>query len=348
MKYLNRLFLLALFSFMASAGLVLAQVATVFELTGTATAAAAVATGSPAAALRTLRQGDRINQGDSIVTGAKSSIVLRFLDGQVVSLAANSTFAVTAYTYNAVNPAQSNVLLSLINGGMRAVTGLIGKARPQAVAYRAAGATVGIRGTDISIAVSGGTLILNVNTGLITFQGSNPAGSAPGTAAPAPISVLAGQGVLSTTSTTAGAAATVTVGNAAAIQTALANAIAQNTSAAAVAQIATLAAAIVAVVPANSPTANAVTNAVVSSPAVATAFNAAAPATAQVTVPTTSGQQGTAPTASATPPAGATTTTANQVTSPATVGTGSAVAGPGGTPLNCNVVSPATKPAGCP
>ena len=119
---------------MLAAGVASAQVATIFELTGTATATAAVAPGAPVAAGRALRKGDGINQGDSVTSGTASSVVLRFLDGQVVALAANSTFAVTNYSYNAAEPAKSNVLLSLINGGMRAVTGLIGKARPEAVA----------------------------------------------------------------------------------------------------------------------------------------------------------------------------------------------------------------------
>jgi hypothetical protein len=288
-----------------------------------------------------LRKGDNVNQGETITTGPRSSIVLRFLDGQIVSLAGNSTFSITTYTYNTANPAQSNVLLSLINGGMRAVTGLIGKARPQAVAYRAAGATIGIRGTDVSIAVNGGTLILNTNTGLISFT---PAATTANPN-PTPISVVAGQGVFSVSDGPIGAGATVTVGNPAAIQAALAAAIAQNPAVAA--EVATIAAVIVAVVPFNSPTANAVRNAVQSSAAVTAAFNVTIneifprPLRPVVATP---GRQGTR-----------TTAEQNQlipgalvVPPPANTGTGSAVGGSGGTPLNCNVVSPATKPAGCP
>ncbi|MBC7621986.1 MAG: FecR domain-containing protein, partial [Aeromicrobium sp.] len=205
MKYFHRLFSLVLFSFVASAGLALAQVATVFELAGTATASAVVAPGSPAAASRALRQGDNVNQGESITTGPRSSIVLRFLDGQIVSLSANSTFAVTTYSYNQANPGQSTVLLSLIIGGMRAVTGFIGKARPQAVAYRAAGATIGIRGTDVTFAVSGGNLIVNVESGQISFVSASGA---------APVSINAGAGVFQASN------GAVTTGNAAAIGTA--------------------------------------------------------------------------------------------------------------------------------
>ena len=154
---------------MLAAGVASAQVATIFELTGTATTAMATAAGAPPAAARSLRKGDGVNQGESVTTGAASNIVLRFLDGQVVALAANSTFTINNYTYNVANPAQSNVLLSLVNGGMRAITGLIGKARPQAVSYRVGNATIGVRGTDVSFAIRSGNIVVNVELGLVTY-----------------------------------------------------------------------------------------------------------------------------------------------------------------------------------
>jgi len=165
MKILKLLLSVAMCSLLASASAVFAQAATVFELTGTATASAAVAPAAPAATVRALRKGDAINQGDTVRTGAGSSVVLSFLDGQIVALTANSTFAVNNYTYNRAEPAKSTVLLSLINGGMRAITGLIGQARPQAVAYRAGNATIGIRGTDLEIGVDEDDFFAIANSG---------------------------------------------------------------------------------------------------------------------------------------------------------------------------------------
>jgi len=127
------------------AELALAQAATVSSLTGTAQATPG------AGAVRNLKQGDAVNQGDTVSTGAASSIVLTFDDGQIVALTANSRLAVNNYSYNKAEPAKSNILLNLAQGGMRAITGLIGKARPQAVAYRAGNATIGIRGTDLEV-----------------------------------------------------------------------------------------------------------------------------------------------------------------------------------------------------
>src|SRR5436190_9648634 len=79
-----------------------------------------------AAPARPLRTGDRVNQGDTVSTGSASSLVIKFDDGQVAALTANSRMTVTAYAYKPETQ-RGNALLSLINGGMRVITGLIGK-----------------------------------------------------------------------------------------------------------------------------------------------------------------------------------------------------------------------------
>jgi hypothetical protein len=203
------------------------------------------------------------------------------------------------------------VLLSLVNGGMRAVTGLIGKARPQAVEYRAAGATIGIRGTDVSFAVNGGNLIVNVESGLISFVSATPGA--------APISINAGAGVFAASS------GQVTTGNAAAVAQALAAAVAATPAQAAA--LGNLAAAIVAVVPANSPVANAVSTAVAGTPA-ATTFNSAV--AAQPPVPQPPAQ---AAPASAQAPAAQTTTTTTGTTTGNSGSSGSSGSGGGGSTL---------------
>jgi hypothetical protein len=121
---------------------------------------------------RPVRQGDELNQGDTIVTGANSAAVLKFDDGQVVALTANSRMTITAYQYNPATES-GNVLLSLVTGGMRAITGLIGRRSPNQVAYRAATATIGIRGTDGTIATNGTDVVVTVVDGVMTLTQGN-------------------------------------------------------------------------------------------------------------------------------------------------------------------------------
>ena len=139
-----------------------------------------VQTGSAPA--RTLRTGDELAQGDTVSTGAGSSVVLKFDDGQVAALTANSRMTITSYQYEP-STGSGNVLLSLVSGGMRAITGLIGRRSPNQVAYRAATATIGIRGTDVTIATADGNVVVSVNEGSISFTMNNqtvviPAGQA--------------------------------------------------------------------------------------------------------------------------------------------------------------------------
>ncbi len=123
-----------------------------------------------AGSTRTLKNGDSVNEGDKVTTGDKSSLVLTFEDGQIVALGAKSKMAVTTYKYNEKEPAKSSVLFSLVTGGMRAITGLIGKASPERVAYKAGNATMGIRGTDITFATDGGNkVVMQVTTGQVSF-----------------------------------------------------------------------------------------------------------------------------------------------------------------------------------
>jgi hypothetical protein len=143
--------------------LVLAGAAVVTSVSGPVTAQ----TGSAPA--RVIRQGDELNQGDTIITGPGASVVLKFDDGQVAALTQNSRLAVTSYQYNPATES-GNSLLSLVSGGMRVITGLIGKRTPDRVAYRAATATIGIRGSDGNIATAGGEVILSVNDGSFTFS----------------------------------------------------------------------------------------------------------------------------------------------------------------------------------
>jgi hypothetical protein len=150
--------------------------AVVTSLTGTVQVQVGSAQG------RSLRQGDRVNQGDTVSTGSASSVVLRFDDGEVAALTSNSRMTITSYQYNP-SAGTGSVLLSLLDGGMRAITGLIGKNSPDRVSYRAATATIGIRGTDVTIVTSSGNVVVSVNDGVIsfTFNGQTvviPAGQA--------------------------------------------------------------------------------------------------------------------------------------------------------------------------
>jgi ferric-dicitrate binding protein FerR (iron transport regulator) len=158
----KKLSVLLTFAALFLANFAFAQTAVATAVTGTAQMQ--TGTASP----RSLRVGDEVRQGDTISTSTSSSVVLKFDDGQVAALTANSRMTITAYQFNP-QARTGNVLLSLINGGMRAITGLIGRNQPERVAYRAATATIGIRGTDVTIVTNGSDVAVTVAEGSVTF-----------------------------------------------------------------------------------------------------------------------------------------------------------------------------------
>ena len=111
--------------------------------------------------------GQRVESGATIKTGANGRVVLRFDDGQMVSISEGSLFVITDYKFNAHKPAESNMAVSLFKGGMRAVTGAIGEANKNNVSIKTSVATVGIRGTDFQLFMDN-KLYINVISGAIS------------------------------------------------------------------------------------------------------------------------------------------------------------------------------------
>lgn len=112
----------------------------------------------------------RVNTGDN------SAAMLKFEDGQVVTMQANSTFRVQEYRYDATQIQKSNIAFSMFKGGMRFVTGLIGQQRKQAFRLLTPNATIGIRGTDFMVAKVGKSIYSQALTGSIGM--TNAAGTA--------------------------------------------------------------------------------------------------------------------------------------------------------------------------
>lgn len=100
--------------------------------------------------LRRLDQGQPINSGDTVITATSSFARIKLSDGGYIVLRPNTRFQIADYHY-AEKPEESRSVFSLLKGGFRAVTGLIGQRNHSAVRYRTAVATIGIRGTDLEV-----------------------------------------------------------------------------------------------------------------------------------------------------------------------------------------------------
>jgi len=88
-----------------------------------------------------------IREGDVLSTQEDTYARVKFVDGGEVVLRPNSQLKIDAYQYDEAKPQSDNVFMSMLKGGLRAVTGLIGKRNQNKIAYQTPTATIGIRGT---------------------------------------------------------------------------------------------------------------------------------------------------------------------------------------------------------
>ena len=101
--------------------------------------------------LRVLRPKSEVRPGELLVTGEKSYAQVTMKDGSKMTLRPNSNLKIEAFQFKQNAPKADNAVYRLLKGGFRTVTGLIGKrGNPDAYRLRAAGATIGIRGTDFT------------------------------------------------------------------------------------------------------------------------------------------------------------------------------------------------------
>ena len=114
---------------------------------------------------RELVKGSRIDVGDTVVSET-ARVQLRFTDGGFVSLVPNSEFRVNAYSYSGKPDGSERIGMELMKGGLRTISGLIGKAIQSAYEMKTAVATIGIRGTEYTV-VYGESVSGTVSAGAI-------------------------------------------------------------------------------------------------------------------------------------------------------------------------------------
>ena len=95
---------------------------------------------------RPLSLGKPLYNSDSISSEKDSYALLVFPDGQKITLQANSEMDIKQYNYQ-IKGKKDQVLLRLANGGLRALTGSIGKNDHKAYTLDTPVATIGIRGS---------------------------------------------------------------------------------------------------------------------------------------------------------------------------------------------------------
>src|SRR5688572_16435751 len=131
---------------------------------------------------RTLTRGAEISQGDTVST-QNGRAQLRFADGAYMSLQPQTEFKIEEFNFAGREDGKEGIVMNLIKGGMRTITGLIGRSNRHSYKLKTEVATIGIRGTEYSVQYTnsievfcaGGSINVENQGGSLTISGGQGA-----------------------------------------------------------------------------------------------------------------------------------------------------------------------------
>ncbi|MBU4113836.1 MAG: FecR family protein [Gammaproteobacteria bacterium] len=97
---------------------------------------------------RQLKKGDAVSEGDTLISAASATAQVRMQDGGFIALRPETQLKFDRFVFSGKQDGQEQSFFSLLKGGFRAVTGLIGQINKRNYRITTPVATVGIRGTD--------------------------------------------------------------------------------------------------------------------------------------------------------------------------------------------------------
>lgn len=124
-----------------------------------------------------LQKGDAINESDTVATGKDSSAQIRMQDGGLIAVRPESTLKIDSFAFSGEQDGTEHGFFSLLKGGMRAITGLVGQLHKANYRISTPTTTIGIRGTDHEtyVVVPGSALAATVPVG--TYNKVNAGGT---------------------------------------------------------------------------------------------------------------------------------------------------------------------------
>ena len=94
--------------------------------------------------------GAALREGDRVVTGPNSAAAVTLRDGTVLSVGPNASLDLTHYSFDSTSQ-NGSLLMNLLQGTVRVVTGLLGQTNPELVKLTTPTAIIGVRGTDFIV-----------------------------------------------------------------------------------------------------------------------------------------------------------------------------------------------------
>jgi hypothetical protein len=108
-------------------------------------------------------------EGDILTTEKDTYVRIKFIDNAEVVMRPGTVLKITSYAFQAADPKADSATLDMLKGGLRAVSGAIGKRNKEAVSFITPTATIGIRGTHFGVQYCNGDC-----AGVPTANGETP------------------------------------------------------------------------------------------------------------------------------------------------------------------------------
>ncbi|MBV6322669.1 FecR domain-containing protein [Duganella violaceipulchra] len=102
---------------------------------------------SPSGAVKPLKAQSEVESGDALATAAGAWALVRFIDNSELTLKPGTTVVVDQFTFDGDRPEGDRAAFTLVKGGLRSLTGILGKRNKDKFAMKTPSATIGIRGT---------------------------------------------------------------------------------------------------------------------------------------------------------------------------------------------------------
>lgn len=88
-----------------------------------------------------------VEEGDTLISEKNTYALIKFIDNSEITLKPGSSFKIESFAYDEAKPDADSATFSLVKGGLRSVTGLLGKRNKEKFSMKTPTATIGIRGT---------------------------------------------------------------------------------------------------------------------------------------------------------------------------------------------------------
>jgi hypothetical protein len=97
---------------------------------------------------RILQKGDVVSESDTVITAKNSTAQIKMRDGGYIVIRPDSRLKFDSFIFSGEEDGSERSFFSLLKGGIRAITGLIGHRNKKSYRITTPDSTIGIRGTD--------------------------------------------------------------------------------------------------------------------------------------------------------------------------------------------------------